>query len=470
MQSNLYKRNLFVPFLKMVADVLTVFLAVLAAYYLRFYSPLTQIFPVTKGLPPFEEYLFFAGFLSTVMLLLFGMFYAYRSRFYSKFTQDLPVILKVAFLGILFAMSGAFLYRDFSYSRLVLMIIYLNLNVFLLVERWVFHRLKRKFLRKGFNALRVCLVGSRENLLRIFRRLQSDANYNVEIAGYISEAPLKELEAPHFGPVKNMSELFAGDPAFDAVVISFPAEDHSEILTVIQAAEGKNLELFYVPDVLDLLTPKFQVLEIAGIPLLQLKSFALSGWQGFIKRSFDIILSVLGMLALSPLFLVIGALIKLSSRGPVFYVQPRISLDGNEFNMLKFRSMRVDAEAATGPVWAKKEDPRVTMIGKFLRRSSLDELPQLINVIRGEMSLVGPRPERRHFVDQFQASIPNYIERHRFRCGMTGWAQVNGMRGQSPIEDRTRYDIYYIENWSLWFDLKIIIMTFLEIIRGENAY
>ena len=154
----------------------------------------------------------------------------------------------------------------------------------------------------------------------------------------------------------------------------------------------------------------------------------------------------------------------------MLYLQDRIGLDGNEFKMIKFRSMVLEAEKETGPIWTKENDPRVTFIGKILRRTSLDEFPQLINVLKGDMSIVGPRPERKVFVDQFKQYIPKYTERHRVRSGLTGWAQVNGLRGQSPIEERTRYDVYYIENWSLWFDIKIILMTFITIARGDNAY
>jgi exopolysaccharide biosynthesis polyprenyl glycosylphosphotransferase len=206
------------------------------------------------------------------------------------------------------------------------------------------------------------------------------------------------------------------------------------------------------------------------MPVLRLKAVEFSGWQGFLKRSFDLLVSLTGLIILSPLLLLLAVLVKMNSTGSVFYKQKRIGLDGREFTMLKFRSMVVDAEKESGPVWAAEKDPRTTSIGRFLRRTSLDELPQLINVIRGEMSLVGPRPERRVFVEQFRQQIPQYAERHRVRSGVTGWAQVNGLRGQSPIEDRTRYDVYYIENWSLWFDIKIILLTFLAIIRGENAY
>ncbi|MCB0262460.1 MAG: undecaprenyl-phosphate glucose phosphotransferase [Calditrichaeota bacterium] len=470
MNQNIYRRNLSVPFLKMVTDAISLTGAVLFSYYLRFFSPLTELIPVTKGLPSLTGYVYFSIFLVIAYLLLFGATNAYRSRFFSTFSQDIPSILKNCFLGILIAMSGAFLYRDFSYSRLVFGLIFVNSIVFLLVGRFIFHRIKQRFLSKGFSKMNVVLAGSAGILRQVYERLHIDTTLNFNLTGYFANAHVNEIAVPHLGKLSDLPGLIASENAPDGVVIAFEQGDHQNIWQILQATEGRNLELFYVPDVLDIITSKFHTLEAGGIPLLQLKAYVLAGWQGLLKRGFDVIVSLTGLMLLSPFFLLLATIIKLTSPGPVFYRQKRVSLDGQEFAMIKFRSMRSDAEADTGPVWAKADDPRTTSIGKLLRRTSLDELPQLINVIKGEMSLVGPRPERRHFVEQFQSHVPKYLERHRVRCGMTGWAQVNGLRGQSSIEDRTRYDLYYIENWSLWFDIKIILMTVSEIIRGENAY
>ncbi|RMH78797.1 MAG: undecaprenyl-phosphate glucose phosphotransferase [Calditrichaeota bacterium] len=470
MQKGVYKRSLLVPTLKILFDVVAVEAAVLAAYYLRFYSPLTAIFPVTKGYPPLANYLYFSAFLVVVFVGLFASFRSYRSRFFSTFGEDIPVVLKTCFLGILFGMSGAFLYRDFSYSRLVFALIYVTSNLFLLIGRWLFHRIKEPLLRRGFNVLRVYLVGSEEVLPRLWQRFEHHLPGTFHLEGYIAPQPIHQIPLEYRGSLSQLPQLLAQNQAVDGLLIAFDQADHRRVLEVIRATEGKNVELFYVPDILDILTSRVHTLEIAGIPVLQLKAFILSGWQGFLKRTFDVVVAGAALVLLSPLMLLIAAIIKLTSPGPVLYKQERVGLDGREFVMLKFRTMRVDAEAETGPVWAKPNDPRVTPVGRILRRTSFDELPQLINVLKGEMSLVGPRPERRHFVEQFRKLIPGYLERHRVRCGMTGWAQVNGLRGQSPIEERTRYDLYYIENWSLWFDIKIIILTFLEIIRGENAY
>ncbi len=469
MSENIYKRNLLIPSLKMLIDMIAIEAAFLFSYYLRFYSPLTKLFPVTKGYPSVKMYILFSLFLLLVLIILFGLRRAYRTRYFSSFWEDVPVVFKVCFLGILFAMSGAFLYRGFSYSRLVFLLIFINTNLFVILGRLIFHRLKRRLLRRGYGILKIGLIGSPEKLPYVHQRILADQNYKIALQGYFCDQPVESLDLPYLGRPEQLSEKLA-ESEIDGLMITFSQSDHQQIWKVVRATEGKNTELFYIPDVLDLMSRRFHSLEIGGLPLLQIKSYVLSGWQGFLKRSFDIVVSALALFVLSPLLALLAILVKLSSPGPVFYVQKRVGLDGREFEMLKFRSMRSDAEAQTGPVWARKDDPRVTPIGRFLRRTSLDELPQLINVLKGEMSLVGPRPERKFFVEQFRQKIPQYIERQRVRCGMTGWAQVNGLRGQSPIEERTKYDLYYIENWSLWFDLKIIFLTIFEIIRGENAY
>ncbi len=463
-----YKRNLLVPTLKMVADSLTVFAAIVFAYWLRFFSPLTAIFPVTKGIPPLSVYLYFALFIVIVYWLLFSIFGNYRSRFFPSYREDIPVILKVNILAMLVAMSSAFMYRGFSFSRLVFILIYLNSNLFLLIERYFFHLLKRRFLLRGYNRWKMAVMGSSETLPTVIEKLLPNNTY-FELTGYISSRPIDTLPLDWWGDLKEF------DPAqlpasVDGFIIAFHHREHPFLMEILQKLEGHNYEIFYVPDILDIFTTNVRSTEINGVPLLQLKSFNLSGWQGLLKRTFDITVATTALILLSPLMALIALLVKLSSEGPVFYKQQRITLGNREFTMLKFRTMYVDAEARTGPVWTQKGDPRVTPIGRILRRLSLDELPQLINVIKGDMSLVGPRPERRYFVEQFQKQIPHYAERHRVRCGMTGWAQVNGLRGQSPIEERTKYDLYYIQNWSLWFDIKIIILTVIAVIKGENAY
>jgi exopolysaccharide biosynthesis polyprenyl glycosylphosphotransferase len=469
MKKGVYKRSLAIPLLKIIIDTISIELAFIFSFWLRFYSPLTEIIPPSKGIPLFINYFYFSIFLLITYLILFSISRSYRTRLFNNFSQDIPVIFKVSFLGIIFGMSGAFLYRGFSYSRLVFILILIISIIFLMLGRSFFHKIKNFFIKKGFDVLKVYLVGSATLLPKITIQLKSSKTQTFDILGYSAESEINDLPIPYKGDLTRVSQLINHD-APDGLVLAFDQYDYYKIGEIIKLTEGKNIELFYIPDILDLLTSNFNTLEVEGILLLQLKAFTLSGWQGFIKRIFDILISILGIIILVPFFLLIALFIKLTSRGPIFYLQERIGMDGNEFDIIKFRSMIINAEKETGPTWAKKDDTRVTLLGKFIRRTSLDELPQLINVVRGDMSLVGPRPERPHFVQEFRDNIPKYLERHRVRSGITGWAQVNGLRGQSPIEERTKYDIYYIENWSLWFDIKIIILTFIAIFKGENAY
>ncbi|TFH01076.1 MAG: sugar transferase, partial [Calditrichales bacterium] len=385
------------------------------------------------------------------------------------FSQDIPVVLKVSLIGILLGMSGAFLYRGFSYSRLVFLLIYFFVSFFLITERFFFHKLKHLLLMKNYDIRRVLVAGSTDLVANVLNHLSKNKSGTFKPVGYISDAALESARIPYLGNPDDLERIIR-DTQFDGFILAFNHSDYNRTLQTLKLSEGRNLEIFYIPEILDLLTSHFTPFETDGLFLLQLKAFTLSGWQGFLKRIFDFCTSCISLIFLAPVFLILAVMVKFTSPGPVFYRQIRIGMDGKEFNMIKFRSMSIDAEAKSGPVWAVKNDARVTPIGSFLRRTSLDELPQLINVIRGDMSLVGPRPERPHFVDQFKSHIPQYAERHRVLSGVTGWAQVNGLRGQSPIEERTKYDLYYIENWSLWLDIKIIILTFIAIFKGENAY
>jgi exopolysaccharide biosynthesis polyprenyl glycosylphosphotransferase len=224
------------------------------------------------------------------------------------------------------------------------------------------------------------------------------------------------------------------------------------------------------PDVFQIMASEVSIGDLGGLPLLTMRDTALRGWRLTVKRGIDVAGSALGLVFLSPIMILLAVLIKLDSEGPVFFPQERMGLDEKRFMMIKFRSMRTDAEASSGPVWTSLNDARRTRLGAIIRRFSIDELPQLVNVLLGEMSLVGPRPERPMFVEQFKSSIPRYMDRHLEKAGMTGWAQVNGLRGDTSIIERTKYDLWYIENWSLALDFRIMIRTFLRVFVDPSAY
>jgi len=255
----------------------------------------------------------------------------------------------------------------------------------------------------------------------------------------------------------------------DEVIIALPEATHQEILMLISECERGKVTIKVFPDVFQYMAGQVSIGDLGGLPLLTVRDVALRGWRRVAKRLLDVVGAACALVLLSPLLMLMSLLVKLDSRGPAFYAQERMGLDGRPFMILKFRSMRTDAEA-NGPGWTVENDPRTTRLGRLIRRINVDELPQFINVLIGDMSLVGPRPERPIWVNQYRRSIPRYMDRHWEKGGITGWAQVNGLRGDTSISERIKYDLWYIENWSLLLDVKIIIRTVFNVFKSPNAY
>jgi len=276
------------------------------------------------------------------------------------------------------------------------------------------------------------------------------------------------LDRPVLGSTRDVEQVLAAHPV-DQVYVALPLEAHRKMLRVFQAVGAECVEVKMVPDILQYAAIKATLEDLDGTPVINLTQVPLQGWNSLVKRVVDLALSAVGLLLLLPLLPLVALAIWLEDRGPIFYKQERMGLDGRPFWIWKFRSMRVNAEASTGPIWAVQDDPRRTRFGSLLRRWSLDELPQLWNVVRGDMSLVGPRPERPTFVHEFKQRLPQYMLRHKVKAGITGWAQVHGWRGNTSIRKRLEYDLYYIENWSLGLDFKILWMTIRHGLR-HNAH
>jgi exopolysaccharide biosynthesis polyprenyl glycosylphosphotransferase len=374
---------------------------------------------------------------------------------------------------MLVVMAGAFFYRTFSYSRIVFWILGISAVTFISIGRFIILKFEQLWYAHGKDLRRVIIVGTSPIASRIFRSLTIRRSLGYEALGYCSvenstENTLKDI--PYLGSIASVPNLIKTHN-IDVILIAFSETEHSLLHDLVRDCQGLNVEMMMVPDILELMTSQVQIKHIEGIPFLGIKSPTLSTWNLIVKRTFDLLFALLILLLASPIILLIAILIKLESKGPIFYLQERVGLDGEVFKVIKFRSMRTDAERSTGPVLSQRDDPRTTQLGRFLRRFSLDELPQLINVIKGDMSVVGPRPERPYFVEKFKNQVPRYLERHRAKTGMTGWAQVNGLRGgNASIAERTKYDIYYIEHWSLVFDLKIILKTIHAVLFGHDAY
>jgi Undecaprenyl-phosphate glucose phosphotransferase len=305
----------------------------------------------------------------------------------------------------------------------------------------------------------------------ILQKITQSPNLGYEPVGFADDTPgRKEIAGlPVLGPTSHVGFLIREHDMQEAI-IGLPEASHEEILGLISQCEREKATIRVFPDVFQIIASDIGIDDLNGLPLLTIRDVALRGWRLGLKRTMDLAISAVTLTLLSPFMLLIALLVKLDSPGPVFYAQERMGLDARPFPMLKFRSMRADAEEETGPVWATKDDPRRTRFGALIRRHSLDELPQFINVFLGNMSLVGPRPERPVFVEQFRQIVPRYMERHKEKAGITGWAQVNGLRGDTSIIERTKYDLWYIENWSLLLDMKILLKTVFSVFSDRNAY
>ena len=466
--------DLVIPLLRVLGDAVAVEASLLLSYWLRFSSSLFESVGFEPVEPPdFAGYLAGSGFMVIVWLLLFNAGKAYRPRRRVSLSDELIAITRGATIGMLIIMSAAFLYRGFSYSRAVFALIWMTSILLVFAERVLVASLERTMHRRGLYLRRAVIIGNDNLANDVYSRLQRHPSFGFDITGYFADAPcdssLNLSRLVYRGPIGSAAEILRRE-SVEVVFTALRAAEHQQLFDLVSDCEGLDVQFMMIPDVMEVLTSNVRMVEYDGLPFLALKQNPLTGWGRVAKRAMDVAFSAMFLLALSPLLLLIALLIRLSSRGPVFYRQERVGIDGIPFLMLKFRSMRTDAESRTGPVWATKGDERRTPVGTVLRKTSLDELPQLFNVLRGEMSLVGPRPERPFFVDRFKGLVPKYLDRHRVKTGMTGWAQVNGLRGDTSVEERIKYDLYYIENWSLAFDIKILLRTIRAALAVKEAH
>lgn len=461
------KHNFWFGLVTALVDATMVVVAFFAAYQLR---RLVNYPPTPNIAPRFSGY---ASMMVVQVISMLATFLFYRlyhlPRGVSRVDQFYTILAAVSIGTIVGTAFTSLLYKELDYPRL--MVIYF---VFFAVITITAGRLATGWWQARVRARhpdRVLVVGAGDVGRMIAERIRQAPHLGYEAVGFLDDTPGRRSAAglPVLGPLAALKQVIRSE-RIDEVVIALPEASHEEMLDLIYECEHERVLVKVFPDVFQIIASDLHISDLNGLPMLTVRDVALRGWRLTLKRGMDLVFSAVGMVLLSPLFLLIALLIKLDSPGPVFYSQVRMGLDARPFPVLKFRSMRVGAEKETGAVWATRDDPRRTRIGAFLRRTSLDELPQLINVLLGDMSLVGPRPERPVFVEQFRQVVPGYMDRHRAKAGMTGWAQVNGLRGDTSIVERTKYDLYYVENWSLLLDLKILIRTLFTVLRDRNAY
>jgi len=452
--------------LQLVGDVLATGAAVLVAYWLRFE---VQLHPVTKGIPPLLRYL---QLVPAVMILYPVVFYFqglyHRRRMRSRFEEELRVVVAVLLATLILTASLTF-YRppNFTYSRLFLAVFAAVDVVLVSLSRWTISTVLASIRRFGRNLQRVLVVGAGDLGRQVVERLHAHKEYGFQVVGFLDDDPGKQQREIQGIPVLGTShdlETVIAEQRIDQVMIALPLAAHNRTVQLIRRAGELLVDIKVVPDLLQYYVMRAGIEDLDGMPMINLTQIPLEGWNQIVKRAFDIVGSLILLLATGWLFPVIAWLIKRADGGPVFFSQIRTGMDGRSFRLYKFRSMRVDAEE--DGQWTRNADPRVTGIGEFLRRTNLDELPQLFNVLKGDMSLVGPRPEQPEFVERFRSRYPEYHVRHRVRAGLTGWAQVNGLRGDTSIRQRVIHDLYYIENWSLGLDLRILWRTLRLALTG----
>lgn len=412
-----------------------------------------------------------ALYVVTVIGAIFANHLYTRSRGQPRL-EELVALYRAVTIGSLLAVAFiSFLLKNIiDYRRPMLVLAWLLTLGLLTLSRVLHIQLQRGLMRRGVGNNDVLLVGTGEVARMVLQKMLNSPQLGYRPVGLVAveESPQKVLGLPVLGKTADLPGIIEKQRVQE-VIICLPEATQRDLVHIVAQCERERVTIRIYPDVFQIMASEVSISDLAGLPLLTMRDVALRGWHLAFKRTVDLAGSIMALILLSPLMMLTALLIKLESPGPVFYVQERMGLDAKPFQMLKFRSMRADAEQQ-GPGWTTPNDPRRTRMGALLRKLSIDELPQFINVLLGDMSLVGPRPERPVYVEQFRQSIPRYMDRHREKAGITGWAQVNGLRGDTSIAERTKYDLWYIENWSLALDLKIIARTVLHMFSDRQAY
>ncbi|MDP6460982.1 MAG: exopolysaccharide biosynthesis polyprenyl glycosylphosphotransferase [Gemmatimonadota bacterium] len=453
-------------------DGIAVTTAFLAAYWIRFTS---AWIPAPLGVPPLATYVPVLAVVLPVSIWAYRRCGLYRPGRVSSFSRDSLSGVRAAALAVVVLVAAAFFYRSTSFSRGFVALFWVATTVAFPVFRRVASVVHGGLRKRGHGVARIAILGGGEVARRLEEEIRSGPGSGLIVAASLGgddwrppgvSPESSEDRALRTARVRNLVR----SRRIHRILVTDAGLSFDSRMDLMEECHSLGISCGFVPDLFEVLVGRTHVEDIGGFPLVGFRMFPLDRWDRFQKRSLDIAGSLLGLVALLPLLAFVALCVRLDSPGPVFYRQQRLGRDGREFDIVKFRSMHPGVESDTGPVRARRTDGRPTRVGRVIRRLSLDELPQLWNVLRGVMSLVGPRPERPHFVSEYQRRIPRYLERHEVKSGMTGWAQVNGFRGDTSIEGRTRLDLWYLENWSLALDVKILVLTAVRFLFQKEAF
>lgn len=459
----------FLTQLYMVADFMVIQLSFLAAWWLKFKSGLLESYNTL----PVESYAYWSIMYAVIAVFIGIMLSLYLPKRKKRFVDEFLKIFQVHVMAIFILLGVMFFLKEINVSRQYLAI-YMGFNILsIMLYRYVLKSMLKSLREKGYNRQFVLIIGAGTLGKRFYNNLVQYPELGYETIGFLDDyQKWDSIEEQRFKPILGTVDELPGMLEMlpvDEVILALPLDAHSKYPAIIAACEKAGVRTLIIPDFFDYLPARPYFDNFAGMPMINVRDIPLDmTGNKLAKRAFDIVFSLFALVMMSPVMLIVALGVRITSPGPVIFKQERVGLNRRNFMMYKFRSMKMQRDGEEDTGWSTKEDPRRTRFGTFIRRTSLDELPQFINVLLGQMSVVGPRPERPFYVEQFRDEIPKYMVKHHVRPGITGWAQSNGLRGDTSIEERIKHDIFYIENWSLLFDIRIIVRT----IRNgfKNAY
>lgn len=454
--------------IEFLLDILCIVISFLVAYYIRFYimddGTLSlgfrqMLFPIIASIPCY--------------LILYSLFDLYSSRRIKRIREEMYGIFISNLIGVLIVILFLFMAKLNDFSRFNLFFFFLCNTGLTISYRLAIRFLLRKYRTKGYNLKHCLIIGTAPSALALIEKIKHHPGWGYNIVGIIStDNKHQEAFAGHriLGDLAHLNEVF-DDYLLDIAMIATDEHAATELEHIIGCCERAGVKTHIIPYYYKYIPARPYIDDLDGLPIIDTRHIPLDNFfKSLSKRLFDIVFSLGALIITSPLLLITALGIKLTSPGPIIFKQERVGLNRKTFDMYKFRSMRVQTDEEEADKWTTKDDPRKTAFGSFIRKTSIDELPQFINVLKGDMSVIGPRPERPYFVDKFKEEIPRYMIKHQVKPGITGWAQVNGLRGDTSIEERIEHDLYYIENWTLGLDMKIIFLTIFKGFVNKNAY
>ncbi len=458
----------FLNKIHLLLDAVVIIIAYALAWLVRF-----EIVNVSGGVLPWEEYFSALFLIVPGYLLLYSAFQLYTPKRTTRTKVEIYTVFKANTVGLFAYLAVLYIMHEEDFSRSMIAMFYVLNFTLASAYRLVLRDLLRHFRKKGYNLKHVLLVGYSRAAEQYVERIKQNPAWGYHIMGILDDHMEKGVSFRNIEVIGEVDDIYKLLPEnnLDEIAITLSLSDYDRLEEIVSFCEKSGVHTKFIPDYNAVIPTKPYTEDLDGLPVINIRNVPLtSGWNQFIKRSMDLFGALVACVIFSPVMAVCALLVKMTSPGPILFKQERIGLHNRPFYMYKFRSMRLQTAEDEAKGWTVKNDPRVTGIGKFMRKTSIDELPQLFNILKGDMSLVGPRPERPQFVEKFKEEIPRYMIKHQVRPGLTGWAQVNGYRGDTSIRKRIDCDIYYIENWTLGLDIKIILMTFVTGFINKNAY